>query len=63
VHTSLANVVEAFRQTFLDERFRSENQAIAFQLNLQVVTWRESQLVVEFLRDRDLPADPDLYDG
>ena len=60
VHASLADVVQAFRQTLLDERFWSEDQAIAFQFNLQVITRRKSQLVMELLRNSDLPADPDL---
>ena len=60
VHASLADVVEAFRQTLLNERFWSEDQAIAFQFHLQVIARRESQFIMKFLRNSDLPADPDL---
>jgi hypothetical protein len=60
VHAPLADIVEAFRKTFFDERLWSEDQAIAFQFNLQVIARRESQFVMKFLRNSDLPADPDL---
>jgi hypothetical protein len=60
MHSAFANVLKAFRQALPDERLRSEDQAIAFQLNLQVIAWRKPQLVVEFLRDGDLPVDANL---
>jgi hypothetical protein len=62
VHASLADIVKTFRQTFFDEHFRSEDQAIAVQFNLQVISGRESHFIVEFLRNRDLPANSDLND-
>jgi hypothetical protein len=62
VHASLADIVKTFRQTLLNERFWSEDQAIALQFNLQVISRRESHFIVEFLRNRDLPAHTDLDD-
>ena len=62
MHASRSDVVEAFRQTFFDERLRSKDQAIPFQVNLQVIARREPQLVMKLFGDGDLPADPDLDD-
>jgi hypothetical protein len=61
MHPAFANVLKAFRQALLNERLRCEDQAIAFQLNLQVITRRKPQLVVKFLRDGDLTADANLH--
>jgi hypothetical protein len=60
MHPSLADIVEAFRQTFFDARFWSEDQAIAFQFHLQVIARHDSQFIMKLLRNSDLPADPDL---
>jgi hypothetical protein len=62
MHSAFANVLKAFRQALFNERLRSEDQAIAFQLNLQVIPRRKPQLVVEFLRYGDLTANANLYD-
>ena len=56
----MLNIVETFRQAFLDKRFRGKDQAIAFERNFQIVARRESQLVVQFFRNGDLSADSDL---
>ncbi len=61
--TSLSDVVKTFRQSFLDERFRSEDQAMALEFHLQVIAGGEPQLVMKSLRNGDLTTGSDLDDG
>ncbi len=42
MYTALPDIFETFGESLFDERFGSEDQAVAFQLNLQVVARRES---------------------
>ena len=62
MYTALPDVFQTLRQTLFDEGFRGEDQAVAFQFNLQVIARRESQFIVKFLWNSDLPANPDLDD-
>jgi hypothetical protein len=61
---TLPDIIQAFGETRFDLLLHKglwcEDQPTAAGLNLQIVSWSEPQLVMQFLRDHDLPTDPEL---
>jgi hypothetical protein len=63
MHAALPYVLEALGQPLFDQRLRSQNQTVAFPFDFQVISRRQSQLIVNPLGDDYLPAHPDLDGG
>ena len=63
MHTSVPDVIEAFGKPSLDESLRRKNNAVAFALYFQIIPRCKTQVIVDPLRDHDLPAHADLYGG
>ena len=59
-HPALADVLEAFGKALFDERLGRQNQAVAIELNFQIIPRLQSQLVVNSLGNNHLPAHAEL---